>query len=242
MKVGLLGLSNPCEQSKLTEVLSYLKEDEVVVSSILEKETTGLQRADVFNQWMKEDFDVIYDVSGGDLANEALPYIDFDAYSKSNTVFCGYSDLTCIINPLSKYRPCHLFQIRNALKEEFDVSFEFKQGNKIEGIVMGGNIRCLLKLAGTPYFPDLKNKVLFLESLSGNAYRIRTFFAQLYAMGVFNDINGLLLGQFTELDQNHIEVDFYKEYFKGPVARTKDIGHSKDSKSLIIGDFICLEE
>ncbi len=28
----------------------------------------------------------------------------------------------------------------------------------MEGIVVGGNIRCLLKLAGTPYWPDMRGE------------------------------------------------------------------------------------
>ncbi len=34
----------------------------------------------------------------------------------------------------------------------------------MDGIVVGGNIRCLLKLAGTPYWPDMREKILLLES------------------------------------------------------------------------------
>ena len=37
----------------------------------------------------------------------------------------------------------------------------------MEGIVVGGNIRCLLKLAGTPYWPDMREKILLLESFGG---------------------------------------------------------------------------
>ena len=35
----------------------------------------------------------------------------------------------------------------------------------MEGIVVGGNIRCLLKLAGTPYWPDMREKILLLGVL-----------------------------------------------------------------------------
>ena len=36
---------------------------------------------------------------------------------------------------------------------------------KAKGELPGGNLRCLLKLSGTPYFPNLKNSMLFLEAL-----------------------------------------------------------------------------
>ena len=41
---------------------------------------------------------------------------------------------------------------------------KFLQGSKMQGIVVGGNIRCLLKLAGTEYWPDMNGKILLLES------------------------------------------------------------------------------
>lgn len=241
MKVGLLGLSNPCTYKRIESVRERLLKEghTVVVSQLLDKKTSGKQRADLWNQWMKDDFEEIYDVSGGDLANETIPYLDLKAYENSKATFFGYSDLTCVLNILATIRPCVLYQICNG---EFDTQFkyEFFEGSNLEGIVVGGNIRCLLKLAGTPYFPDCKDKILFLESYSGNENRIRTYFAQLYLMGVFDQIKGLLLGQFTELDTDGNDLSFLREYYKGNIARTMDIGHSKDAKGLWIGKEISL--
>lgn len=237
MKIGLLGLSNPCSYTRIEQVKEKIKKEghEVFVSLILDQKTSGKQRANVWNQWMREDFDWIFDVSGGDLANETIPYLDLDAYARSKAIFCGYSDVTCVLNVLSPIRQCVLFQICNASKMDFLFNYEFIQGQEIKGEIVGGNIRCFLKLAGTPYFPDCKDKVLFLESYSGNENRIRTYFAQLALMGVFQDIKGLILGQFSELDQSGIEPMFYKEYYTGPVARTHEIGHGQETKALWIG-------
>lgn len=62
---------------------------------------TPKERADELMR-MFEDPDVseIYDISGGDIANQLLPYIDFDSVAKSKAVFWGYSDLTTIINAI----------------------------------------------------------------------------------------------------------------------------------------------
>lgn len=241
MKVGLLGLSNPCSTTRIEPVQKKLldKGYEVVVSSILDQNVSAKQRADLWNQWMKEDFDWIYDVSGGDLANECIPFLDLDAYKNSKAIFCGYSDLTCVLNVLSPIRPCLLYQICNG-EYATDFEYTFINGNELSGIVVGGNIRCLLKLAGTPYFPDCRDKILFLESYSGNEYRIRTYFAQLNLMDVFNQIKGLILGQFTELDEKNIDVTFYKDYFDGCVIRTNEIGHGRNAKSLWIGKELSL--
>ena len=128
----------------------------------------------------------IYDISGGDMANEILDYLDYDAIKKSQAVYWGYSDLTTVINAIYTMtgKSSVLYQIRNLCHTDFKVvqrerfiqiddlfnpKFELIRGDKIKGTVVGGNIRCLLKLAGTRYFPDFRDKVILLESFHGRA-------------------------------------------------------------------------
>ena len=126
-----------------------------------------------------------------------------------------------------------------------DVSWQFMQGESVEGIVVGGNIRCFLKLAGTEYFPNLDNKVLFLEGMSTTIEGLITLLTQLKQIGVFNKISGLLLGTFTKTEQNLQNEDIYeilKDFVPEniPIAKTTEVGHSKDSKILVIGQKIKL--
>ena len=113
----------------------------------------------------------------------------------------------------------------------------------MSGILVGGNIRCLLKLAGTPYWPDMNGKILFLEARSGKLSQIVTYFSQLKQMGVFEQINGLLLGTFTELECNpdmpQVK-DVIRDFVSGelPVAVTGEVGHGMDSKALVIGEYL----
>ena len=44
--------------------------------------------------------DAIFDVSGGDLANEVLPELDYQVAAQSRATFWGYSDVTTVINAL----------------------------------------------------------------------------------------------------------------------------------------------
>ena len=113
----------------------------------------------------------------------------------------------------------------------------------MEGIVVGGNLRCLRKLAGTEYFPNMKDKLLFLESRSGNIEFIASCFTQLKQMGVFKQIKGLLLGTFSQLDEQwgsfmaeKIALQVLNDRLL-PVARTMEVGHGTDSKCLIIGEY-----
>lgn len=77
----------------------------------------------------------------------------------------------------------------------------------MEGIVVGGNIRCLLKLAGTPYWPDMREKILLLESFGGKLPQMVTYLSQLNQMGVFKKVNGILLGTFTKMEEDNCQPD-----------------------------------
>ena len=201
----------------------------------------------------------IFDVSGGDMANEVLGYLDYQKIRESRAVFWGYSDLTVILNAIyaETGKVSVLYQIRNLLYDHgeeqqkrfsqweenetadlFALDGRFVQGHHMEGTVVGGNIRCFLKLAGTPYFPDFSDKILFLEARSGQVPQMTTFFSQLQQTGAFDKIEGLILGTFTQMETVSKDiVPLALRYVKDnlPVFRTLEAGHGTDSKAVIIG-------
>lgn len=201
----------------------------------------------------------IFDVSGGDLSNTILPFLDYGIVKESRARFWGYSDLTALINAIYAMtgKPSMLYHVPNLAVDEgrrhdftryirgeddslIRPSFELVQGEGMDGAVIGGNIRCFLKLAGTPYWPDVRGKLLLLEAMSGKTGRIASYLAQLSQLSVFEKAGGILLGTFLELEK---EMDtkelirLLKEYAgeKIPVAVTREIGHRTDSKAIMIG-------
>ena len=207
------------------------------------------------------DIKAIFDISGGDIANEILPSLDFEVIKNSNKLFYGYSDLTTIINAIYKKtgNESVLYQIRNLIYSDsenqiqnftnsvllnkndlFHINYDFIQKSDMEGVVVGGNIRCLLKLAGTEFWPDMQDKILLLESYGGEVPQMITYLSQLKQMNVFNQIKGILLGTFTILEDKKIvpTIQELLKIFAGddlPIAYTKEIGHSIYSKGIIIG-------
>lgn len=256
LKIGLLGLSDPAPvPAQLLEALDFC---DVVVSPLLSEPATGRQRAEIWNQWMKDgSFDWIFDVSGGNLSTLALPWLDLSLYRYCRTIFAGYSDLTPVLNALvqASGRPCLLFSarqnvpaLRSFLKDQdpglLEVSWEQAGAGEDRQlpeapVFLGGNIRCLLKLAGTPWWPELTGKVLFLEANSGNAFAIASMVAQLVNMGVMDQIAGLALGQFTQLgDPLPVVQAVLAQLERGqalPLLRTRDVGHAQGSLGLWIG-------
>ncbi len=217
---------------------------------------TPLERAKALMKFYEdEDISDIFDISGGDIANEVLPYLDYKKIADGNKCFWGYSDLTTVINAIYAMtgNKSVLYQVKNLIWDEsgtqkklfltpemYDFSYEFYQGYSMSGVVIGGNIRCLLKLAGTKYFPALDDKILFLEALSGDEARLRSYFAQLNEIGAFSKVKGILLGTFTEYERcasSEGLIYLLKQYVGDsvPIAKTNDIGHDKLSKAVVIG-------
>lgn len=215
--------------------------------------------------YKNKEIKAIFDISGGDIANEVLDYLDYDVIKRNYKPFFGYSDLTTILNALESQtnKVNYLYQILNIIENQeirtnfkntfmkdeqtlFDVKWKVLQGSKIEGEVIGGNIRCFLKLAGTRYFPEMENKVLFIEGLGTSIEGLVTHLAQLKQIGVFDKILGLLIGTFTKIEKEISEEELFEliqEYIPSSlaVAKTHEVGHAKNSKVLKIGEKIYIK-
>ena len=230
---------------------------------------TGEEKARALEKlFLDKDIKMIFDISGGDLANEVLDFLDFNLIKENPKPFFGYSDLTVLLNAI--YSQCHIttynYQLRNLIgkfKEEqmqnfkasfiegkediFNLDYKWINGSHLEGIVVGGNIRCLLKLAGTKYMPDFKDKILFLESFSGNSAKMVTYITQYKNLGVFNEVKGIILGEFTEMERENLKPDIV-EILKRvigeiniPILKTRDLGHGADAKCIPIGKYLILK-
>ncbi|MDO5353869.1 MAG: LD-carboxypeptidase [Clostridium perfringens] len=227
---------------------------------------TGEEKARALEKlFLDKDIKMIFDISGGDLANEVLDFLDFNLIKENPKPFFGYSDLTVLLNAI--YSQCDIttynYQLRNLIgkfKEEqmqnfkasfiegkediFNLDYKWINGSHLEGIVVGGNIRCLLKLAGTKYMPDFKDKILFLESFSGNSAKMVTYITQYKNLGVFNEVKGIILGEFTEMERENLKPDIV-EILKRvigeiniPILKTRDLGHGADAKCIPIGKYL----
>lgn len=227
---------------------------------------TGEEKARALEKlFLDKDIKMIFDISGGDLANEVLDFLDFNLIKENPKPFFGYSDLTVLLNAI--YSQCHIttynYQLRNLVgkfKEEqmqnfkasfiegkeniFNLDYKWINGSHLEGIVVGGNIRCLLKLAGTKYMPNFKDKILFLESFSGNSANMVTYITQYKNLGVFNEVKGIILGEFTEMERENLKPDIV-EILKRvigeiniPILKTRDLGHGADAKCIPIGKYL----
>ena len=268
-KVALSACSDPVTEKRaegIRQLVSALQDEGVDVTAdpgFFGSRTPGPEQkaAMLMRCFQDPDMDIIFDVSGGDLANLVLPYLDFDVIRNSRACFCGYSDLTTVLNAIlaKTGKPVVNYQIRNILsrheaeqkvylKEKLlpgkisasDLDVRFLRGSHMEGKVFGGNIRCFLKLAGTPYWPDMKGSILLLESLGGGAYQMMTALEQYAQLGVFDRIAGILLGTFSKMEEDSVQpsidrivLDMVPDHI--PVASTRYIGHYPDARAIVLG-------
>lgn len=102
-KIGITACSNPMHPSfsvdlaRLCQILRELGFDPVLSPCLYDNGSgfsgTGAERADAFmNLYCDPEITDIFDVSGGDMANEVLPYLDFSVIAASSKRFWGYSD------------------------------------------------------------------------------------------------------------------------------------------------------
>ncbi len=68
---------------------------------------------------------------------------------------------------------------------------------RVAGPLAGGCLSLLAAAAGTPWQPDLRGAVVFLEEVGEAPYRVDRLLWQVRAAGMLDGIAGLALGQFT---------------------------------------------
>ena len=279
-KIALVACSNGLEVRKkgsVEELCAYLEglgftpcvspclyEKDPVFCSVFSG--TAEERAEALMSFYRDpEVQAILDLSGGDLANELLPYLDYEVIGKSQAEFWGYSDLTTILNTIyaKTGRSSVLYQARNLVSDGglfrrpafentilqkqsdlFQISCQYVQKRQktqeLCGTLVGGNIRCLLKLAGTEYWPDMQDKILLLESWSGTVPKMVTYLSQLQQLGVFRQVKAVLLGTFTEMEQKACAptIEELVRHYAGPklpILKTREVGHGKDALAVRIG-------
>jgi muramoyltetrapeptide carboxypeptidase len=193
---------------------------------------TDLQRADdLMYMFAEKDVKAVFCTRGGYGTPRLLDKIDYDVIKKNPKIFVGYSDITALqmaifkktglitfagpmvvsdfsgeIDPYAEELFWEIITSNKAygkikLPENEKLSSITKGGS--QGKILGGNLAMITSSAGTGYFPDLKNAVLFLEEVCEAPYRVDRMLNQLRLMNVFNEISGLILGAFTECNESN---------------------------------------
>lgn len=207
--------------------------------------------------------EVLWAVRGGYGASRLLPALANAPLPETPKVLVGYSDITFLHLFLGKRgwpsvhgamfweldadsRDPENFRRLAALLsgETSELRYEgLKPANPaaekldrpVAGRLVGGNLTCLAAAIGTPWQPDASGNILFLEDVKEKGYKLDRMFVQLQQAGVLDGVSAILLGEFSEGDE---QVEFALARFArsvpAPVFRCDWFGHGGKNYPLIL--------
>lgn len=231
---------------------------------------TDEERASEINGFFADkNIDAIVCMRGGYGCNRLIELVDFELIRKNPKIFVGYSDITTLHMAINEktglvtfhgpmavsnftgdyntdtYKnfvdllsnPVEKREIKNFSKE-----LEVISEGRASGRLVGGNLATLIATLGTEYDLDYSGKILFLEEIGERSYRVDRFLNQLKKHGVFEKIEGVILGDFKDCppaSENDMTLqEVFEDYFKNlgkPVISNIESGHSEPMLTLPLG-------
>ena len=223
------------------------------------------QRLDDFQAAMDDkDVKAILCSRGGYGAIHIIDKLDFTRFREHPKWMIGFSDITALHNlfqqngfaslhaPMARHLtvepeddPCtlHLKNILFGTMPSYTVAKHplNRQGNA-QGTLRGGNMAVFHGLHGTPYDLPAEGTILFIEDISERPHAIERMMYNLKLGGVLERLSGLIIGQFTEFEEDRslgkelykALADLVKEY-DYPVCFNFPVGHVTNNLPLIEG-------
>ena len=228
---------------------------------------TDEQRLEDFQQ-MLDDYSIkaILCGRGGYGTVRIIDRLNFKKFKKNPKWIIGYSDITVLhshifgrYNIASLHSPMAAAFNDGEHNNEYIRSLElaltgqklsyncppdlFNNAGTTSATLVGGNLSLLVNLTGTPSDIDTAGKILFLEDVSEYIYNIDRMMYQLKRSGKLSDLEGLIIGGFTEVkdtvmpfgkDVYEVIYDVIKEY-NYPVCFKFPVGHTRENYVLKVG-------
>jgi muramoyltetrapeptide carboxypeptidase len=233
---------------------------------------TDKQRTADFQQMLDDpEVGLILCSRGGYGSARIIDKLDFASFKKHPKWIAGYSDITVFHNHLFNlgFESLHCtmpldFKTDGQLTEPVKQLFEVASGKPLfyeidkskwnrnglaEGMLVGGNLSVFVGLVGSASEVDTAEKMLFLEDVGEDLYRIDRMMVSLKRAGKLNDLSGLILGGFTGTDSNTQNFDLSFEEiildavsaYNYPVAFGFPAGHFPENYPLVMGREMSLE-
>ena len=190
----------------------------------------ALRIEDLHEAFLDPNVKMVITSLGGFNSNQLLRHLDFELIAKNPKILCGYSDITALLNAiyaktgLVTYHGPHYSSFGfegepdytrqaffdclmndapiNVTPSKAASQYLTIQEGVCEGTIIGGNLCTLNLLQGTPYMPDIRNKVLFLEddNIMGEyfSYEFDRNLESLLQVEGADTIKGIVFGRFKE--------------------------------------------
>jgi muramoyltetrapeptide carboxypeptidase len=192
------------------------------------------RKNDIHKMFKDPNIKAIVAVRGGYGCARILPLLDYELIKENPKILIGYSDITSLLygiyaktglvgfhgpvgtSTFNEYSVDHFQNILTKpqknytminLPEDEDQLYVINEGVGI-GELIGGNLSIVVSLIGTEYDVDTKGKIIFLEDIGEQPYRIDRMLTQMRQSGKFDECSAVALGVFRRCDIDQKNPEF----------------------------------
>ncbi len=217
----------------------------------------------------------IFAIRGGYGSPQLLDRLDYDLIRKNPKILIGYSDITALHLALhqklglvtfhgptanAQFPPYSMNHCRQALFEALPIgkltnppsghSLRTVRPGSARGRIFTGNLSLISNLMGTPYEIDTRDKILLLEDVGEEAFRIDRMLTQLKLAGKLDHVAGVVWGECEKckatpgVDGSLTEREVIDRILGGlgvPVLAGLTFGHTEDQLTLPQGVMATLD-
>ncbi len=186
--------------------------------------------ADLMEKFSDKSVKGIVCARGGYGCSRILPMLDYDIIRANPKVLIGYSDITALLYGIYKksglitfHGPVgtstfndysvnnfnkvllnpertSLFQNSTSGDDENVYGVTSIVKGKGKGRLVGGNLSIMVSLIGTNFDVDYSNKLIFIEEIGEEPYRIDRMLTQMIQSGKFENASGIMMGIFRKCE------------------------------------------
>ncbi|MDD3170864.1 MAG: LD-carboxypeptidase [Bacilli bacterium] len=206
---------------------------------------------DLEKMFLDDEVKAIVCMRGGYGASRMVDLIDYEIIKNNPKIFSGYSDITVLLNSI--YRKSNMPTLHGMVgfafgsdkfvdfsENDFWMATTELQKNRIlrtpddkaktlvegvaQGELVGGNLSLLATMVASDYGADFKDKIVFIEEVEEEPYKLDRYFSTLRLSGKLKEAKGFIFGYFTDCEpsenrkgtQNYLDVikDYFLEYNK----------------------------
>ena len=217
--------------------------------------------ADFQKAWLDPGFAAVFCGRGGYGVQRMLPLLDLDELAAVEKVFVGFSDITALHEGLNARG---LVTIHGPMAAGVEQLGDETGGDRLhallfepetvtdlmapngahtlipgtaEGRLLGGNLALLAASAGTPTFAR-PSGIVVLEDITEEGYRVDRLLTQLLRVGWFDEVTGIVIGDFSDTDDQGLVADVMHERLEPlgvPMVEGAAIGHEDTNLAVPLG-------
>lgn len=218
------------------------------------------------------DVDVILPSLGGHVVAQALRFMDLKAVATSGKALFGFSDNSIVAlaaasaGAVTFHTACDVafgfgrseepaFALTEAsfleavLRARFDLGglqeWQVVNPGTGQGTTLGGNLHALTTLAGTPWWPDWRGKVMFWET-GGPLHVVAQDLVTLWNTGALDHLAGMVIGRVADLGEDFyprttvipldvLLLDVFGLRGRYPIICEADLGHDVSNVTVPLG-------